>query len=377
MILKLINIYYDGGLMINVNTMKKSIVLILVLLIASNITFAYPTAPALGSAGTYGAFTGAGAINNTGFTTLIGNIGTNVGAFNGFPPGTYTGASHIADAASLAAKNDLINAWSVSGLIPCDIVLGPTMGSGQILTPGTYCVGSAATIDGSMIFDAEGDPNAVFVVKIDGALVGGASTQIQLLNQAQACNIYWRINGALTVAANSSIKGNIIAFGAINLLGGTSLEGRALSIEGAITLSENAMTLPLDKGVTVVTTIPYDLTITSLRSGGTLTLGADAAAISDKGLLWSYSNNPTLLNYVGKHSAGSGPSSGFATFLYQITGLTEGVTVYIRAYAVNNDDTYYGLTRAVSPIPTLGQWGLISMVVIFASLGGWFVWKKS
>ncbi len=271
----------------------------------------------------------------------------------------------------------MTNAWNLAGLIPCDTTLGVSMGYGQILSPRTYCVGSAATIDGSIVFDAKGDPNAVFIVKIDGALDGAVNTQIILANQAQAANIYWRINGAVTIAANSSFKGTIIANGAIDLLGGTSLEGRALATFGAITMAANNMALPLDKGVFVVTTTPYDITETTLRSGGSVLLGADASPITDKGLLWSLSNNPTLLSFLGIYSAGSGPSSGFASFLYQITSLSQASNVYVRAYAVNADGTYYGLTRSVATIPTLGEWGLVTMLILFTCIGGWFVWKKA
>ena len=58
----------------------------------------FAQAPNLASAASYVLFTSSGAINNTGPTVLKGDIGTNVGAFNGFPPGIVNGQTHVADA---------------------------------------------------------------------------------------------------------------------------------------------------------------------------------------------------------------------------------------------------------------------------------------
>jgi hypothetical protein len=203
------------------------------------------TPPTLGTTATYGAFTGVGEINNTGPTQLNGDIGTNAGNFSGFPPGVYTGAKHVADPASLAAKNDLTTAWDQMGVIPCDATLTVTMGNGQVLTPKTYCVGPASTITGNLTLDAQGNPNAIFIIKVGGALNVAATSKIILANLAQAANVYWRIDGAVSILDNSVFKGTIIANGAIHLYGGTTLEGRALSKVGAITMASNMITVPV------------------------------------------------------------------------------------------------------------------------------------
>ena len=56
--------------------------------------------PNLGTAACYAVFTAAGAINNTNASVITGDIGTNAGAFNGFPPGIINGQTHVVDAAS-------------------------------------------------------------------------------------------------------------------------------------------------------------------------------------------------------------------------------------------------------------------------------------
>jgi hypothetical protein len=56
---------------------------------------------------TFAIFTAIGAIDNIGATTITGDIGTNTGAFNGFPPGTIDGNIHNSDAFSVQAAVDV------------------------------------------------------------------------------------------------------------------------------------------------------------------------------------------------------------------------------------------------------------------------------
>jgi len=230
------------------------------------------TAPNLGTAASYGAFTGAGAIENTGLTVINGDIGTHVGSFTGFPPGVYTGTKNVANAATLAAKNDLTLAYNslndAAHAIMYDTVLNATMGNGQVLKSRTYRRGDLTTISGNLTFDAQGNPNAVFIIKIGAALNVAANTQIILANGAKASNIYWAVAGAVSILDNSVFKGIILADGAIHLYGGSTLEGQALAVAGAITFASNFVSgppgvVPPEKILIVVSPAPGD----TVRSG--------------------------------------------------------------------------------------------------------------
>ncbi|CAN5480508.1 hypothetical protein BH10BAC6_BH10BAC6_16380 [soil metagenome] len=219
------------------------------------------TAPDLGTAATYGAFSGAGAIENTGITTVNGDIGTNAGAFTGFPPGIYTGAYHNADAASLKAKDDLVLGYNSMNdaihAIMFDTAIGATMGNGQVLTSRTYGREDLTTIEGDLTFDAKGNPDAIFIIKIRAALNVAKNTKIILAGGARSKNIYWAVDGAVSVLDNSVFKGTIVANGAIHFYGGSELDGRALSIVGAVTLASNYVTglqvAPPGNSLTIVT----------------------------------------------------------------------------------------------------------------------------
>ncbi|MDO9261862.1 MAG: hypothetical protein Q7U08_07975, partial [Flavobacteriaceae bacterium] len=55
--------------------------------------------PNLGTTTNFALFTAAGAFDNTGVTTSVtGDVGTNAGAFNAFPPGTLVGQKYIENA---------------------------------------------------------------------------------------------------------------------------------------------------------------------------------------------------------------------------------------------------------------------------------------
>jgi hypothetical protein len=237
------------------------------LLFVSNVSA--QTRPDLGTASTYAVFTGGGAINNTGLTALVGDVGQDGAyAFNGFPPGTYTGTLNRNNAATALAKADLLAAWTTEAAVACGTVLGTGIVDGQSFSPGVYCSGGATTATGNITFNAQGDPNAIFIVKIGGQLDVNAGTHILLSGGARASNIYWFVDGAVNVADNSSFKGTIIARGAISFAGTSSLDGRALAAPaGAITLSANNMSISTDTATVNNIIVVHPASGDTIRSG--------------------------------------------------------------------------------------------------------------
>jgi len=202
--------------------------------------------PVLGTTRNFALFTAAGAFNNVGAgTVVIGDVGTHVGAFNAFPPGTLVGSIHVADPITVQAAADVTVAYDDLANRICDAVIGVTLGNGQTLLPGTYCTGAASTLNGDLILDGGGDPNAIFIFQIGGALATSTMANVLLINGANLCNVYWQINGAFTLNDGSVFVGTVIANGAINLHNGSTLNGRTLSKAGAISTSDNTVTMSL------------------------------------------------------------------------------------------------------------------------------------
>jgi hypothetical protein len=92
--------------------------------------------------------------------------------------------------------------------------------------------------------DAQGNSNAIFIFQIDGALSTAALSSVSLINSASICNVFWQINGAVSLKENSTFIGTMLVQGAISLLQGATLNGRGLSTAGAISLAENLVTIP-------------------------------------------------------------------------------------------------------------------------------------
>jgi hypothetical protein len=224
--------------------MKRDLLIaltVVILLLLPKLNFSQ--APDLGTASSFALFTSAGAFNVVSGTSTVvtGDVGTNVGAFNGFPPGVLIGEIHVADAVSAIAGPDVMDAYAELSTVACDQTISVTLGNGQMLLPGVYCTGGATTINGDLILDGQGDPNSIFIFKFGGALATTVDSRIILTGGASLCNIYFQVDGQVDLGENSLFNGTLLVNGAINLLDGATLNGRALSRAGAISLRNNVV----------------------------------------------------------------------------------------------------------------------------------------
>jgi hypothetical protein len=121
------------------------------------------------------------------------------------------------------------------------------MGSGETLLPGVYSFVAAASIAATLNLDAQNDPNALFVFNIGGAFACGAATIIVLKNGAKASNVFWVSGGPPSVGAGSTMVGTMIASFGAGAIGATcTLEGRLLTLSGAITFGPATAVVPTD-----------------------------------------------------------------------------------------------------------------------------------
>ena len=205
-----------------------------VLLLASP-DLSWAQVPDLGSAGRFVLFTTTGAVGNTGLSTLTGEIGTNVGAITGFSS-TDDGDMHIADSVTLQASADLQSAYDYLNTVTPTSAHAPALGGGETLFAGVYSMAGAGSAASDLYLDAQGNSCAVFIFQIGGAFTTGASTTVHLVNGAQAGNVFWKVDGAVSMAAGTSMVGTIIAYGAVGIGAGGSIDGRMLSTAGAISV---------------------------------------------------------------------------------------------------------------------------------------------
>lgn len=187
----------------------------------------------LGSAANFVLFTTDGAMNNTGISQITGNVGTNNGSSTAF--GNVNGQMHDNDLASAQAASDLLIAYNqLDNAIPT-FFPAPLLGNGQVLTAGVYSIAAASTLNLELTLD--GNANSVFIFQIEGPLSTNANSSIKLINGAKACNVFWKVEGLVDMASGTTMRGNIIANNsAINMNTNGTLEGRAFSTAGAITV---------------------------------------------------------------------------------------------------------------------------------------------
>jgi hypothetical protein len=233
--------------------MKNKILLIIAttaLLFIPGMEFAQ--APTLGTAAGFVLFSSIGPVKNTGISQITGNVGTNTGSSTGF--GNVNGV--MADGGPLSAQcvTDLLSAYhQLNGATPTghpDTLLG----NGDTLNAGVYEIGSAATLNSTLFLNAQGDSNAVFIFQVQGAFSTSAFSNIKLLNGALACNVFWKIEGLVSMATGTSMKGTVIANNAaIEMYTGDTLEGRALSTDGAVSVNGLLAYTPLGCGAAVLT----------------------------------------------------------------------------------------------------------------------------
>jgi ketosteroid isomerase-like protein len=168
-------------------------------------------------------------------------------------PSEGTGATFAIASQALADANAAYNILAAisGGLDPGVGQLG-----GLVLAPGVYTSGSGAfLISGSdLTLDGQGDVNAVWVFQMTTSLTVGATgapRSVNLINGAQAKNVFWQVGSAATINASGggTMVGTIIASAgvAVSTAGNTTistLNGRALGLTAPVTMTNTNINLP-------------------------------------------------------------------------------------------------------------------------------------
>lgn len=231
-----------------------------------------PTTVNLGTAEPFAILSGTG-ITNVPTSAITGNVGVSpaTGAsITGLTCAEVTGTIYTVDAAGpacrvvdgplmVAAKNDLTAAFiDAAGRTPVTTV--PTELGGTTKTAGVY--DSASTTfeitagAGPLVLDGQGDPSSVFIFEMDAAGTGltvGPGSVVSLINGAQACNVFWRVDTA-TIDTTAVFKGSILALTSITVANGADIEGRLLARNGNVTLISDTITRPVCAATTTPTT---------------------------------------------------------------------------------------------------------------------------
>ena len=265
--------------------------------------------PSLGSAQRF-AVLGASTVTSTGPSAVAGDLGVSPGtAVTGFPPGTMTGALHAGDPAALQAQADLTAAYNgLAGAVSTGTLTGQDLG-GRTLTPGVYRFAASAPLNGVLTLDAQGNSDAVFIFQIGSTLLPAIGSSVDVINGAQAGNVFWQVGSSATLAAGVAFKGNIVALASITLGAGASVSGRALARTGAVTLDTNSVSVPSAGAcVTRASVVDLDvgcgpqvpiLSVTPLVLGQSATLTLSGSLPLKKGFIMATPFGATVGTYGG------------------------------------------------------------------------------
>jgi hypothetical protein len=247
---------------------------------------AAPVRPLMGAAAPFGVFGTTGVTSQGLLTVINGDAGTtsgsaavtglhdgrpgctytetgaNTGTVNGTiytgPPPPTVGCAGGTAATLAVANQALADAQSVYNQL-VGRAAGADPGAGNLagltLVPGTYtAAGGTFTINGgNLTLDAQGNADAMWVFQMGTALVVGdaAPRSVTLINGAQAKNVYWQVAGTATVNAvgGGTMVGTILSQGntTVSTAGAaatTTLNGRAVSLGGTVTLTDTVVNVP-------------------------------------------------------------------------------------------------------------------------------------
>jgi hypothetical protein len=246
-----------------------------------------PPTVQLGSAGQFAVLAGS-VITNAGVSTISGDVGsypapTETG-FGACPAATcvnLTGVNHSDsnDPVTQDAKSALATAYDDAAGRESALV-GTELGA-QRLVAGVYRSASGTfSMTGTLVLDGENNPDAVFIFQADSTLITAASANIDLVNGAQASNIFWKVGSSATLGASSTFSGTILAHTSITLGDGVTVDGRVLAGNGAVTMTNSTITAP---STPIIVTEPPPITQVNSATAS-VTIGdpiSDTATLSN------------------------------------------------------------------------------------------------
>ena len=203
----------------------------------------------LGSAHSFAVLAGAGisVAGPVSSTTINGNIGTlPTTSITGLGNVVLNGVNHAGDADTQNGKDDLLTAYLNAAGRATTTIYSPIFDlGGSTLASGVYNDSSSFGLTGTLTLDAKGDPNAVWIFQAGSTLTTASRSTVALINGAQACNVFWQVGSSATIGTYSDFVGNILALTSITANTGATVDGRLLALNGAVTLDDNLISVPI------------------------------------------------------------------------------------------------------------------------------------
>lgn len=201
----------------------------------------------LGSSGGFAILAGSGiTIAAPPGTVITGDIGSApTPAITGLENAVINGVNQAGNAVTLSAKTDLMLAYIDAAGRSADFSYGDAFDLSGTLIGGVHSSAGSFLINTTLTLDAGGDSSMVWIFQTASTLEAASGSQIILANGALASNVFWQVGSSATLNTSADFAGSILADTSITLNAGVNLDGRALAINGAVTLGSTTITVPV------------------------------------------------------------------------------------------------------------------------------------
>lgn len=212
------------------------------------------TAPGLGTANSFAVLAGS-AVNDSNPSTISGDVGLSPAGWGGsaLTCAEVTGNIYSVDNSGplpcrlinagllTTAKNDLATAYDGLAALDnaactTDYGVGPEdLTTVSPLGPGVYCVGAGGfSVSGNLTLAGSGIwifRSAATIITASGSTIIGGDP----------CSVWWRAETSVTLGTGTTIVGNMLALATITDDGGSTVSGRLLARNQAVTLNNTSI----------------------------------------------------------------------------------------------------------------------------------------
>jgi len=228
----------------------------------------------------------AGAVDSSAITGDIGTFPT--ASITGLGNVVLNGTNQAGDAVTQSAQLALLSAYNAAAGLSATTSYGPVSDLGGLtLAPGVYADPSSFGITGTLVLNANGNANAIWVFQAGSTLTTAGGSNIVLENGAQACNVFWVVGSSATIGVGSDFVGTILSEASITADTSAMVDGQLLALNGAVTLAgDDVIADPAEAGDSGCMLVP--------DAGGTLLLlGVGLAS------LFAFGLHPVFTRFLG------------------------------------------------------------------------------
>ena len=225
------------------------------------------TNPSLGDTATFGILSST-YTNTASGTTIHGDLGYTTGP--AVAP-TVTATTYADTGIYSQAGIDQGSALAELNSQPCtftfpagavDLATDTSHGAIGVYAPGVYCTTatSAASV-GTAGITLTG--NGTYIFRVNGALTTVANSSVSFASGASACDVFWTPTAATTLGATSTFLGTDVDASGITIGSTVNWTGRALAFGGTVSTTSDTMTVPSCASTATTTTTKSATTTTT------------------------------------------------------------------------------------------------------------------